>query len=75
MVPFHILPHNIMCNTIVSRASTHYQVSVHVLNLKGSMLLLPYKCMQFLPQVSTHVSQNCELCLSDHGRLLRTLQY
>ena len=61
--------------TVVSRASTHYRVSAHVPNFKGSLLQLPYKHMEFISRVSAHVGQNHELCLSAHGRLPGTLRY
>ena len=61
--------------TVVSWASAHSRVSAHVPNFKGSLLQLPYKHMEFISRVSAHAGQNCELCLSAHGRLPGTLRY
>ena len=49
----------------------------HCTNFKGSMLQLPYKCMQFISWVSVHEGQkkNSELCLSTHGRLCHVGHY
>ena len=49
--------------TVVSWASTTPGLSAHVPNFKGSLYLLPYKCMQIISQVSAH------------GHLARILQY
>ena len=44
-----------MCNIVVSQASTHSWVSIHVPNFKESMLLLPIQTyMQFISRVSKH---------------------
>ena len=70
-----VIQDNIACThicelyTVVSRASAHSRVSAHVPNFKGSLLQLPYKHMEFISRVSTHVGQNRKLCLSAHGRL------
>ena len=63
--------------TVVSRASAHSQVSAHIPNFKGSLLQLPYKHMEFVSRVSTHVGRNRELYLliSARGRLPGTLRY
>ena len=62
-------------HTVVSRARAHSRINAHVPNFKGSLLQLPYKHMEFISRVSAHAGQNCELCLSAHGRLPGTLRY
>ena len=59
------------CSVLGKCPCTH----VNVPHFKASMQQLPYKCMQFISQVSTHAGQNHELCLSTHVHLPGTLLY
>ena len=58
--------------TIVSQASAHSRGKHPCSSFQGSSF---YTNIWIMSRVSAHADQNCDVCLSAHGRLSGTLRY